>query len=269
MTRSAHPSSGTDLSSGWLTSGSPEVVLPRVALHVSASRRMLDVVASTLALALCLPVLAVAALLVYLTDGGPVLFRQTRIGEGGRPFTVYKLRTMRRDPAGPAVTASHDARITRVGAALRRVSIDELPQLWHVLRGQMTLVGPRPESEYLAARYPMSCRPVLQARPGLTGPTQLYYREASAVPPPGWDVESWYLSVLVPLRTQADMEYLVRPTLARTLRYLALTALFLVGLADLQHPVTAPPAPEGAGSRREVPGEHPLQPGRVHQGRVG
>ena len=243
MTSTTHHFSGSNLSPGWLTPGSQQVVLPRAALHVSASRRFLDVAASTLMLALCLPVLAVAALLIYVTDPGPVLFRQTRLGEGGRPFTVYKLRTMRRVAGGPAVTASHDARITRVGAVLRRLSVDELPQLWHVLRGQMTLVGPRPESQDLADRYPISCRPVLQARPGLTGPTQLYYREASAVPPRGWpDVESWYLSVLVPLRTQADLEYLIRPTLANTLRYLALTALFVVGLADLQRPVEPPQA---------------------------
>ena len=218
-----------------------ELALPRVAVRVSAPRRVLDVVVATLMLALLVPVLAVAALLIHLTDRGPVLFRQTRIGEAGRPFTLYKLRTMRPVSGGPAVTARDDARITRVGAVLRRLSIDELPQLWHVLRGQMTLVGPRPEAQDLAGRYPPWCRPVLQVRPGLTGPTQLYYREASVVPPPGWtDVEAWYLSVLVPLRTEADLEYLVRPTLARTVRYLALTLLFVVGLADLQHAVAAP-----------------------------
>jgi lipopolysaccharide/colanic/teichoic acid biosynthesis glycosyltransferase len=146
---------------------------------------------------------------------------------------------MRMVASGPEVTAASDARITRLGAFLLRTAIDELPQLWHVLRAQMTLVGPRPESATLADRYPESCRSVLLARPGLTGPAQLQYRERSAVPPEGWtDVERWYLDVLVPLRVAADQEYLERPTVRRTLHYLVVTALFVLGLADVQQPVT-------------------------------
>ena len=112
---------------------------------------------------------------------------------------------------------------------LRAFSIDELPQLWHVLRGQMTLVGPRPESMELAERYPRSCRWVLGARPGLTGPSQLTYRESSITPPAGVsDPDEWYLSVLVPLRAQADLEYLLRPSLAGTVRWLLLTVLVVL-----------------------------------------
>jgi lipopolysaccharide/colanic/teichoic acid biosynthesis glycosyltransferase len=193
---------------------------------------------------LAAPLLAVAALLIWATDGRPVFFHQVRVGEGGRPFRLCKLRSMRLGPDGPAVTARRDVRITRVGAVLRRTSVDELPQLWHVFRGQMTLVGPRPESLELAARYPADCRSVLTARPGLTGPAQLRFREDSAVPPdPGTDVETWYLTTVVPLRTAADREYLARPTLVETVRYLALTALFVVGLVNLQRPVMANPEP--------------------------
>jgi lipopolysaccharide/colanic/teichoic acid biosynthesis glycosyltransferase len=191
-------------------------------------------------------IIGLAALLVLVTDGPPVMFSQTRIGERGRPFTLYKLRTMRSSAAGPAVTAQTDPRITPVGALLRRLSIDELPQLWHVLCGQMTLVGPRPESEELAERYPQTYRNVLLARPGLTGPSQLYYRERSALPPPGWDVEAWYLTVLVPLRVVADREYLDRPTLRLTVGLLIQTALWLVGIADLQRSVVRQTALETA-----------------------
>ena len=206
---------------------------------VSPTRRACDLVVSGLALVVAVPLLAVAALLILLTDGRPVFFQQVRVGEGGEPFRLWKLRSMRTGPAGPGVTAGHDARITRVGAVLRRTSIDELPQLWHVFRGQMTLVGPRPESLDLAARYPAECRSVLRARPGLTGPAQLRYRESSAVPPdPAIDVETWYLTSLVPRRTAADLEYLARPSLVETLRYLGLTALFVVGLVDLQERTT-------------------------------
>jgi lipopolysaccharide/colanic/teichoic acid biosynthesis glycosyltransferase len=206
---------------------------------IGLARRALDVVVATVLLLLASPFLVVIAGLILLTSGRPVFFRQSRVGENGSRFVLYKLRTMRVVASGPEITAHADARITRLGSFLRRTAIDELPQLWHVLRGQMTLVGPRPESDALARRYPSACQAVLLARPGLTGPAQLHYRERSAVPPADWpDVESYYLEVLVPLRVAADREYLDRPTIRRTLRYLVLTALFVTGLADLQRPVT-------------------------------
>lgn len=207
---------------------------------IGPGRRLLDILVGGVLLILASPFLVVVAVLILVSSGRPVLFRQSRVGENGRTFTLYKFRSMRLSASGPEVTATSDARITRIGGFLRRTAIDELPQLWHVLRGQMTLVGPRPESAALAAGYPSSCRAVLQARPGLTGPAQLRYRERSAVPPNGQtDVERWYLEVLVPLRVAADREYLDRPTIRRTLYYVLVTALFVVGLADLQQPVSA------------------------------
>lgn len=208
--------------------------------EVTFGRRTLDVLLGSALLVLAIPVLAVSAALILLTDGRPVLFTQDRIGERGRCFRMYKLRTMR-VAAGPgaAVTATNDVRITRVGQLLRRTSFDELPQLWQVVRGQMTLVGPRPESQTLAARYPEDCRFVLDARPGLTGPAQLAFRERSAVPPPGWDVEAWYLTVLVPIRARADREFLDNPTVRACLRHLVRTAMSVTGLVDYQEAVAA------------------------------
>jgi lipopolysaccharide/colanic/teichoic acid biosynthesis glycosyltransferase len=225
---------------------------------VGAARRALDVLVSGSLLVLTSPVLLVAALAVLVSDGRPVFYRQLRVGEGMRPFPVLKLRTMRAGAPGAAVTADGDPRITPLGRFLRRTSVDELPQLWNVLVGQMTLVGPRPESLALAERYARPCRSILACRPGLTGPAQLAYRERSAVPPPGWaDAETWYLTVLVPLRIAADVEYLRRPTLLATLRYLLLTALFVVGLADVERSVDAaaqtgrfPDVPALSGPRR-------------------
>ena len=211
---------------------------PAVPTGVGPARRLTDVAVSLVLLALALPVLLVAAGLVLLLEGRPVFFTQQRVGEGGRPFRLLKLRSMTPGEPGPGVTAAHDARVTRIGAVLRRTAVDELPQLWHVLRGEMTLVGPRPESVHLAAGYPESCRFVLAVRPGLTGPAQLAYRERAAVPPPGWtDQESWYLSVLVPLRVQADLEFLRRPTVWRSLACLVRTAAFLAGLLDTERQV--------------------------------
>ena len=203
--------------------------------RVTVARRALDIVVGSTLLVVTAPVLLTAALLVLVTDGRPVLFRQERIGEGGVPFRLTKLRTMRASDSGAGVTTQGDSRVTPIGALLRRTSIDELPQVWDVVRGRMTLVGPRPESASLAERYPAGCRAVLQARPGLTGPAQLTYRERSAIPPQGWgDVEEWYLTTMVPLRVQADLSYLRRPTITATIRMLWLTAMFVVGLVDLE-----------------------------------
>lgn len=222
---------------------------------VGLTRRVMDVVVASLMLLLVCPVLLVVALLLVLDDGRPVLYRQVRLGQNGVPFRLVKLRSMRTAvpgaDAGAAVTTEGDPRITRVGRFLRRTALDELPQLWHVLRGQMTLVGPRPESLALAERYPESCRAILTARPGLTGPAQLRYWERSAVPPAGWtDVEKWYLTVMVPLRVRADLEYLLRPSLRATVHYLVVTALFTVGLLDVQEEAPAfrsPAGPVGGG----------------------
>jgi len=183
--------------------------------------------------------IALGSLLLVFAVGRPVFFRQDRVGEGGQPFRLTKLRTMTAADRAPSVTAADDVRITRLGRFLRRSSIDELPQLWHVVRGQMTLVGPRPESVGLAARYPQSCRFILHARPGLTGPAQLAYRERSAVPPAGVDVEEWYLEVLVPLRVAADRAVLDDAGLGACLAWLGRTALFVLGLADYQRAVVA------------------------------
>ncbi|HEY3531229.1 MAG TPA: sugar transferase [Nocardioides sp.] len=213
--------------------GEPDsLLLTSQTFRVGRARRVLDVVVASLLLLLSLPLLAVAALAVAFSDGGPVLFRQDRVGEGGHTFSLLKLRSMRISDSGPAVTASGDDRITPVGRFLRRTAIDELPQLWHVLVGQMTLVGPRPEAVSLAAAYPASCRFVLAARPGLTGPAQLRYRETSAQPPTGWDVEQWYLTRLVPVRVDADLDYLLDPSLPRTFGHLWRTALFVLGVHD-------------------------------------
>lgn len=213
---------------------------------VSGWRRALDVGVSGILLLLVLPLLAVACVLVALTSGRPVLFHQVRIGEGARPFRITKLRTMR-PGTGAGVTAARDDRVTGVGRILRRTAIDELPQLWAVLRGRMTLVGPRPESVELAARYPAAARPVLQARPGLTGPTQLAYREHAIAPPPGWDPEAWYLEVMVPLRARTDLEYLLDPSPRATIRHLVRTALYVSGLASYE--VTAPSTTDNGSHR--------------------
>ena len=142
------------------------------------ARRAIDVAVSAFGLAVAGPILGMLMLAVRLTSSGPALYSQIRVGEGGRPFVIYKLRTMRVRSDGPNVTAADDPRVTRLGRVLRRTSLDELPQLWNVLRGDMTLVGPRPETPDLANRYPADCQWIFQFRPGLTGPAQVRLRDA-------------------------------------------------------------------------------------------
>ncbi len=196
----------------------------------SWTRRALDVAFPAVLLVLALPLFLVVAAAVKLSGPGPLLYRQVRVGQGGRPFTLLKFRSMRPGTVGPQVTASDDPRVTRVGAFLRRTSLDELPQLWHVLRGEMTLVGPRPDSVELAARYPEDCRWVLEHRPGLTGPAQLYLRDATTIEAGVVDVESYYLTSLVPQRVALDATYLRRPKVSRALWFCLITLVDMVGL---------------------------------------
>jgi lipopolysaccharide/colanic/teichoic acid biosynthesis glycosyltransferase len=141
--------------------------------------RAVDAVGAGLGLALASPVLAAAAVAIKLEDGGPVLYRQRRVGLGGRDFDLLKLRTMvvgaEHQGAGLAVNRG-DARITRVGLLLRRLSLDELPQLWNVLRGEMSLIGPRPTLRYQVEKYSERQRRRLDVKPGITGWAQVHGR---------------------------------------------------------------------------------------------
>ena len=141
--------------------------------------RALDVVGASLGLTLASPALAAAALAIKLDDGGPIFYRQRRVGQGGREFELLKLRTMvvgaEQQGAGWAVNRG-DPRITRVGRTLRRISLDELPQLWNVIRGEMSLIGPRPTLAYQVEQYSPRQRRRLEVRPGVTGWAQIHGR---------------------------------------------------------------------------------------------
>ena len=141
-----------------------------------ALRRVLDVVGAGAGLVLAGPLLAAAAIAVKLEDGGPVLYRQQRIGQNGEEFDLLKLRTMvvgaEREGAGWAVDQG-DPRITRVGRLLRRLSLDEVPQLWNVVHGEMSLVGPRPTLAYQVEQYSPRQRRRLEVKPGITGWAQV------------------------------------------------------------------------------------------------
>lgn len=196
-------------------------------------RRAVDIAASALLLVLLSPILLLAALLVRLDSPGPALFRQTRVGRDGVPFTMYKLRTMRAAPAGGPVTLGgrRDARLTRVGRLLRDSKIDELPQLLNVLKGEMTLIGPRAETPNFVEHFSPRQREILRHRPGLTGPGQILYTTSQSEKLEGVpDPNRFYIETILPEKLEWDLEYLRTRSLGRDLAILGRTLLVIVTL---------------------------------------
>ena len=194
-----------------------------------------------IALVLVAPLAAGCALAIILADGFPVLFRQQRIGRQGKPFTLYKLRSMRPDNSGPLVTASNDSRVSSVGKVLRRFKLDEIPQLWNVLLGDMSLVGPRPEvPRYVDLSEPRWQR-VLSVRPGLTDPVTLELRNEEEVlaAMPG-DPEDNYKHKLLPGKLERSATYLARRTWWTDIRVLCNTVASFVSPGRSASPPTSP-----------------------------
>ena len=173
--------------------------------------RVVEAAVAGIGLVLATPLIAAAGLLVRATSAGPAFFRQQRIGRDGRPFMLYKLRTMRLSQGGPQVTARGDARVTSLGRFLRRSKLDELPQLWNVVKGDMSLVGPRPEVPRYVEPADPAWRRVLAVRPGITDPVTLELRDEEALlaSAPG-DPERFYREELLPAKLRSYSAYLDR-----------------------------------------------------------
>ncbi|MGE0520988.1 MAG: sugar transferase [Candidatus Binatia bacterium] len=171
-------------------------------------KRIFDIVASVLGLLLLMPVLVVVAVLIRIDSRGPVFFRQERMGRGGRAFLIHKFRTMRVGHGGPELTSAADSRITRVGEALRRFRLDELPQLIDVLAGDMSLVGPRPEVRHLMGQYPEEDRAkILSVRPGMTDWTSIRFRNEAELLRAAPDPEIAYVTQIMPVKARMYREY--------------------------------------------------------------
>ena len=207
-----------------------------------AVRRALDVVVSAAGVLVLLPALGLIALLVKATSAGPVLFVQERVGRGLVPFRLFKFRTMVADAPlrGPAITVGADPRVTRVGAFLRRTKLDELPQLLNVLRGDMSLVGPRPEVPKYVALYGEAERRIFGVRPGITDPSSLLYRDESAVLATYPDPERAYREVLLPHKIAVSLAYADRRTVLSDIGLLVRTALHLLVRGSDAPPGTPP-----------------------------
>jgi lipopolysaccharide/colanic/teichoic acid biosynthesis glycosyltransferase len=175
-------------------------------------KRALDLTVATFVLAVALPAMGLIALLVKLTSPGPVLFRQERMGRGFRPFFICKFRTMVQDAPkrGTQITFGDDPRITRVGKLLRKTKLDELPQLFNVLKGDMSLIGPRPEVPKYVEAYRADYEVILQVRPGVSDLASLEYRDEAALLARAADPEAEYRLRVLPHKIALAKEYVRR-----------------------------------------------------------
>mgnify|MGYP006154236203 FL=1 len=195
------------------------------------TKRVFDLLLSSLGLLALAPLLLLIALLIKLDSPGPVMFRQERVGRFGQPFRIHKFRTMRHEPAGQGlqITVGADRRITRVGGFLRASKLDELPQLFDVWLGDMSLVGPRPEVPRYVAHYPAELRDkVLSVRPGITDIASIEYRDESAVLARAADPEQAYIHEVLPHKLALAAQYVDRASIGLDVRLIWRTLLAIV-----------------------------------------
>lgn len=177
-------------------------------------KRIFDLFFTLIGLPFLLPFLAIIALMIKLEDGGPVFFIQRRIGHKGNPFYMWKFRTMVIDAEkkGSLITVGNDPRITRVGYFLRKYKLDEFPQLLNVLKGEMSLVGPRPEVEKYVVLYNSEQRKVLDIIPGMTDPASIKYVNENEILAQAKDPEKIYIDKVMPEKIKLNLEYAEKAT---------------------------------------------------------
>jgi lipopolysaccharide/colanic/teichoic acid biosynthesis glycosyltransferase len=193
--------------------------------YVKYGKRALDILSAALGLVLLSPVFALVACFIKLTSHGAVLFRQMRVGKDHRPFQILKFRSMLQEAPNRdlKITVAGDPRVTAIGKILRRYKIDELPQLWNVIRGEMSLVGPRPELPQYVAEYTLEQRTVLCTRPGITDPASLAYRLEEEMLADQSDPEQYYRTQILPDKLARNMGYLQKITFRNDIRIIVKT----------------------------------------------
>ncbi len=185
-------------------------------------KRTLDVVVAASALLVLSPIMLLVAAAIRADTPGPILFAQPRLGRHGKPFRLLKFRKFPDGPAeqGPAVTLHEDARLTRVGRVLQHSKLDELPQFWNILVGDMSLVGPRPESPRFMDCFRDQYLGVLRYQPGLLGPSQVLFRNESALFPKNVDPEEYYRETLFPAKARLDLAYHAEANIVRDIKWM-------------------------------------------------
>ena len=201
-------------------------------------KRLLDILLSLFGLLVVAPLLPVVALLIKLDTKGPVFFACDRVGKDRKHFRMYKFRTMVETPkkVGQSVSPQGDVRVTRIGRLLRRTKINELPQLFNILNGEMSFVGPRPEAVDLAELYPPESNIVFSIKPGLVGPSQAKFRNEEELYPEGANPKKFYIAHILPEKLKIDMEYVGNPTLGKYFYYILLAVKeTLLGVLNRRH----------------------------------
>lgn len=187
-------------------------------------KRLFDITASLFGLLVLWPLLLVVAVAIRIEmPDGPVLFRQKRVGQYGRLFTLVKFRTMTVNHDESSVSVAGDSRITPLGAFLRRRKLDELPELWNVLRGDMSFVGPRPDVPGYADRLQGEERRILELRPGITGPATLKYRNEEELLAAQLDAQRYNDEIIYPDKVRINLEYLKNRTFAGDIKIILQT----------------------------------------------
>ncbi len=234
----------------------------RVHRAAISATRILDLIVGCAGLAVSAPIMLLVAVAIWFDSGRPIFFSQIRLGRAGRYFRIYKFRKFYRDVGtrGYGITLRGDRRMTRVGRVLARTKLDELPQFWNVLKGDMSAVGPRPESLKFADCFTPHYLGLLCYKPGIFGPSQWYCRDEASLYPKGCDPEQFYRETLFPLKARIDLEYFPSRTLTSDVGWIIRCVLAVFGVYKL------PADFNGVYRRSNRPG---LQQGYGDQGETG
>jgi lipopolysaccharide/colanic/teichoic acid biosynthesis glycosyltransferase len=194
------------------------------------AKRIFDLSLSLVSLLILLPFLALAAVLIKLESKGPVLYKQLRVGLNGKPFYIYKFRTMEigAEQTGLPITSADDPRLTRVGKFLRRIKLDEMPQLFNVLKGEMSLVGPRPEVPKYVELYSDEQKRALTVKPGMTDPATVCFRNEEELLAKADDKESFYINEIMPIKLKLYLQYIEKMSLLYDIKLIFLEILALI-----------------------------------------
>ncbi|RLC80839.1 MAG: sugar transferase [Chloroflexi bacterium] len=193
-------------------------------------KRIFDILIASIGLIAFSPLMLIIAILIKLDSPGPIFYRAPRVGKDGKPFRMFKFRTMvaNAEKIGPPITVGDDPRITRIGARLRSSRLDELPQLINVLCGEMSMVGPRPETPYFVEKFSPEQREVLKVKPGMTGLAQITFRHEEEILSNPGALDEEYMNVILPPKLALDLEYIKHQSLLLDVKTLFQTAWVLL-----------------------------------------
>ena len=198
-------------------------------------KRLFDIVASFCGIVILFPLIVIVSILIKLTSKGPVLFKQVRVTKNGRLFKIYKFRTMRENSEGnKQITVGNDSRITGIGHILRKTKLDELPQLFNVLKGEMSLVGPRPEVPKYVELYTEEQREILKVSVGITDYASIYFSNESELLGEAENPEEFYIKKIMPYKIELNKKYIKEIGIVTDIKLIILTILKILGLVKLE-----------------------------------